>query len=340
MKKHTRDCITLFIVILSFFVLFSLFYTRSEGEMAKMKESSMVSISNQLKSNFDTARIYAELGATFVTGDPNIVKIVEQAYTLHNSKNKKNKDINPEKELKKLRQDFKDKYKHMVINDSSDYGIVQSHFHIVNENNMKKPFSLIRFHKDEKINFDEKTDYLFFRKMIVDLHEQQDSNQLKPRSGIELGIAGMGIRGLSPIINKKGKLIGSFEFGFNHMEIIEKIEKSTNSNIRILLDKKAFEDKKILLDTTLALAIPGMLYLNSNIKTDKLICNDTKCSDVLNSDLFGENLKKIRKEKNKEAYEYFSVKNHDVYLAPFYDMHKVKIGALLIMKKMEGAMNE
>jgi hypothetical protein len=298
-----------------------------------MKENTMVNISEQLKSNFDTARIYAELGATFITSDPNRVKIVEQAYTLHNSKNKKENETNKEEKLKKLRQDFKNNYKHMIIKDIGDYGIVQSHFHIVNEINKNKPFSLIRFHKAEKTDFDEKIDYLFFRKMIVDLHEQKDPNKLKPSSGIELGIAGMGIRGLSPIFNKEGELMGSFEFGFNHMEIIEKIEKSTNTTIRILLDKKAFEDKKISLDATLPPAIPATPYLNSNIKTDKLICNDTKCFDVLNSDLFGEKLKKIRKEKNKEKYAYFSVKNHDVYLAPFYDMHKDKIGALLIMKK-------
>lgn len=303
--------------------------------MAKMKENSMVNISEQLKSNFDTARIYAELGATFITSDPNRVKIVKQAYTLHNgnSKNKKENETNKEEKLKKLRQDFKNKHKHMIIKDIGDYGIVQSHFHIVNENNKNKPFSFIRFHKAEKTDFDEETDYLFFRKMIVDLHEQKDPHKLKPSSGIELGIAGMGIRGLSPIFNKEKKLMGSFEFGFNHMEIIEKIEKSTNTTIRILLDKKTFEDKKISLDATLPPAIPATPYLNSNIKTDKLICNDTKCFDVLNSDLFGEKLKEIRKGKNQEKYEYFSVKNHDVYLAPFYDMHKDKIGALLIMKK-------
>jgi len=65
--------------------------------------------------------------------------------------------------------------------------------------------SFLRVHKPEKYG----DDLSSFRKTVV-----QTNQALKPISGLEKGVAGLGVRGLVPVFNKQ-KHIGSVEFGLS-----------------------------------------------------------------------------------------------------------------------------
>ncbi len=70
----------------------------------------------------------------------------------------------------------------------------------------------------------------------------------KPLQAIEVGIAGLTIRGLAPIFNDKKDYIGSIEFMQDYSSIIEAIKDNLSASSIVLLDKSFLENAKEIKD--------------------------------------------------------------------------------------------
>lgn len=81
-----------------------------------------------------------------------------------------------------------------------DYGFRQFQFHEPNAH------SFLRVHKPKKFG----DDLSSFRKTVVETNAKK-----QPIKGIEKGVAGLGIRGISPVSDLSGQHIGSIEFGLS-----------------------------------------------------------------------------------------------------------------------------
>jgi len=323
MKKHTLTCL--------FLLVSTIFLTYFISQKIKVKNNIsnnffLESIEGQLIASFDIAAYYAKVGASFIVRDPNIIEITEQAYNLHNKigKNKKLTKKEIELKLKTLREKIKKDYEKTLVEDDD---IVQIHLHIHNKDDSNRPISFFRFHQSSKTDFNEASDYLYFRKKIIALHQQKEA---KPVSGIEVGVGGLGIRGIAPIIINN-KLIGSFEFGMNHTKLIKDIETATKTSIGILLNRNIFgtDKNKIPLPYhDLKNIVYGNRianYVSSNMKEN--IC-DIKCNRDLISEI---TVKKIYEMENEKKGSHYSSNYHDIYINPFNDANGNNIGFIFIM---------
>jgi hypothetical protein len=178
--------------------------------------------------------------------------------------------------------------------------------------------------------------------MVIDVHkENKELTNESSIGGIEIGVAGFGIRGVAPIIDN-GKLVGSFEFGFDHTHLIEQIAKTTNTSIAILLDKKMFKttdddsSSKIPLNKELLnkLFTEDPAFIRSDINGKGTLCSD-KCSTLIKS-IISNNKQWFKNNNNKEG-KHFSIKNNSIYSHPLEDANKKSIGfVFIISEKKQG----
>lgn len=84
---------------------------------------------------------------------------------------------------------------------------------------------LLRMHKRETWG----DDISGFRAMVV------ASNRFKrPQSGLELGIGGIGVRGVAPIV-RDGELLGTTEAGLDVKPLLESVKSTTNADVAVLV---------------------------------------------------------------------------------------------------------
>jgi len=84
---------------------------------------------------------------------------------------------------------------------------------------------LLRMHKRESYG----DDISGFRMMVV------AANRLRrAQSGIELGIGGIGLRGVAPVMQGE-KLVGTVEAGLDVKPLLENVKSATNANIAVLV---------------------------------------------------------------------------------------------------------
>ena len=114
-------------------------------------------------------------------------------------------------------QDLSTEYKN-----STKFGSVKIHVHDRNVH------SFVRAWKIEKFG----DDLSGFRKTVVHVKETQ-----KPLVGIEIGVAGLELRGIAPVISN-GEYVGSVEFMQGLNSVIKDIRKNFGSELVIVLDNK------------------------------------------------------------------------------------------------------
>jgi methyl-accepting chemotaxis protein len=103
----------------------------------------------------------------------------------------------------------------------ADFGLKQLHFHT------PPATSWLRVHRPEKYG-DEMSS---FRQTVV-----ETNRRLQPVSGIERGVAGLGIRGMVPL-EVAGRHWGSVEFGFSlGQPFFDRIKQETGLDIALILD--------------------------------------------------------------------------------------------------------
>lgn len=191
------------------------------------------------------------------------------------------------KGLKELGAEFKShtKYKNIKI-----------HIH---DRNVR---SFLRAWKPQKWGDDLRS----FRKTIVTVKNEQ-----RPIVGIELGRAGMILRGLAPV--KSGTYLGSVEFMQGLNSIVKDGRKNTGIETIIVMDNR-------FLSTATALK-NGMKIGNYTLAVKP---------DVINKSFFNElNGVDIASSKIKQTENYFVVSS------PVYDFSKELIGYAVIGKKMD-----
>lgn len=114
-------------------------------------------------------------------------------------------------------QDLSKEYK-----SSTKFGSVKIHVHDRNVH------SFVRVWKPEKFG----DDLSGFRKTIVHVKETQ-----KPLVGIEIGVAGLELRGIAPVLSG-GEYVGSVEFMQGLNSVIKDIRKNFGSELVIVLDNR------------------------------------------------------------------------------------------------------
>jgi len=146
-----------------------------------------------------------------------------------------------------------------------------------------------------------------FRHTILKVKETK-----KPLSAIEIGQAGMAIRGIAPII-KDDNYLGSVEFiqGFN--SIVKSAKKDIDADVIVLMDKKFLTIGKSL--------------KNAPKTKDTVLSQSTK---LTNMKLFDE----IKNFELKNIKETFKTKNYFVIKEELKDFQGKRVGDILIADKI------
>ncbi|MET0074238.1 MAG: methyl-accepting chemotaxis protein [Candidatus Thiodiazotropha lotti] len=109
-----------------------------------------------------------------------------------------------------------------------EYGVRQFQFH------EPPATSYLRVHKPAKFG----DDLSGFRLTVV-----EGNNSKKPIQGLEVGVAGLGIRGLVPVSNK-GKHIGTVEFGMSFGQaFFDEYAQSHDVDLELYIDRKGNMDR-------------------------------------------------------------------------------------------------
>ncbi len=140
-----------------------------------------------------------------------------------------------------------------------NYGIRQFQFHT------PPATSFLRVHKLKKFG----DDLSNFRNTVVEINKDH-----KPVMGLEVGVAGLGIRGIVPM-RHEGKAIGSVEFGMSFgKDFLTKLAKTEQANLALFLKRKgemslfaSTDDKADLLtpDEQAQVMEQGSLFRVSNL---------------------------------------------------------------------------
>ena len=160
-------------------------------------------------------------------------------------------------------------------------------------------------------------------------------NKLKsPQKGLELGRAGLGLRGVVPVFYEN-EHIGSLEFVFSFKSVLNKIKKITGADISVFVNKKLFSkictmvsNKEEMKQSNLSNeqieiinTIGNFRYLES---TDKEKIMSLMTSTYLN--------------KSNEFYTIFPIldgKEEGLSLEPLFDFSGAKIGTIIIVKNFD-----
>ena len=199
------------------------------------------------------------------------------------------------------------------------------------DQNEKYDLSEMQFHKapastflriDKEGGYGE--DLSDFRQTVV------STNNLKSaQKGLELGRAGLGLRGVVPVFYEK-EHIGSLEFVFSFKSLINKTKKITGADISIFVNKNLYKrvctlisnekekKEKNMTDEQIELinTIGNFRYLDS---TDKEKIMSLMTSTYLN--------------KGTEFYTLFPIvngKEEGISIEPLFDFSGVKIGTIVI----------
>jgi methyl-accepting chemotaxis protein len=166
-----------------------------------------------------------------------------------------------------------------------------------------------------------------FRKSIVLANEEK-----REQKGVELGRAGLGIRGVVPISDDEGH-IGSMEFVFTMKDIISKYKALTSSEIGVFIHTKLFEEVCTLISVKSdANSATNSAEAKSNIIGDYThieSSNKEKIFSFINKD----NLKKS--SKVKIIFPIINKEHMGIIFYPLHDFKDEYIGKITVIKSFE-----
>ena len=188
-------------ISLSFTLISS--YFGHEHALVTAKKNELIGISEQIASDFLKIAGKAESRADMLATIPGI-----------------NKAFHEENKAWLWNQ-----LRPMFLKQNKEYDVSEIQFH-------KAPATtFLKLHKEG----DYGEDLSDFRQTVV------STNKLKsPQKGLELGRAGLGVRGVVPVFYEN-KHIGSLEFAFSFKSILKKIKDLTGADISIFVNKKLFD---------------------------------------------------------------------------------------------------
>ena len=267
-------------------------YSVQEKELVETKRIALKDIIEKIQTDVDeTAALAASRAVMFAT-IPSIVEAFR----------------------KEDREWLIDQMKVMFAKQKQKYFMSELQFH-------KAPAkTFLRIHKEGGYG----EDLSGFRKSVVLANEEKRSQQ-----GLELGRAGLGIRGVVPISDDEGH-IGSMEFVFTMKNIINKYKSLTSSEIGVFIETKLFEEVCTLIsvksDNT------NSAEAKSNIIGDYTHTESSNKEKIF-SFINNENLK-----KSSFAEIIFPVINKQHFGIIFYplnDFHGETIGKIAVVKSFE-----
>ena len=183
----------------------------------------------ELQGRIDAEQRLATAMAMLVASQPHIQELLKQ----------QNREM--------LNAEFEDAFSELA----SNFGLRQFQFHT------PPATSWLRIHRPEKFG----DDLSSFRQTVVETNRRQ-----QPVSGVEKGVAGLGIRGIVPMM-VEGRHWGSVEFGFSLGDsVFEQFKTDTG------------------LDISLALKENNRLELFSATLGDNLVVSTTQLDSALNND--------------------------------------------------------
>ncbi len=185
-----------------------------------------------------------------------------------------------------------------------NFGLAQFHFHI------SPAVSLLRLHDLEKFGDDISKD----RKTVVQVEATRKSVK-----GIEIGLGGVGLRGVEPIFYK-GSYVGSVDLGGGLKTEIDQIKKAINADIGVAIYKELLSGWPGLKDIKYTFGEWISLYFTS--QDPKLFISESA-------------LKKAAQSKDKYHTEKISQSEKDyiVVYSPFKDFSGKTIGFIYIVKE-------
>lgn len=185
-----------------------------------------------------------------------------------------------------------------------NFGLAQFHFHI------PPAVSLLRLHDLEHFGDDISKD----RKTVVQVEKTQ-----KGVRGVEIGLGGVGLRGVEPIFYK-GNYVGSVDFGGGLKTEIEQIKKAINAEIGVAVYKELLSGWTGLKDLKYTFGEWVSLYFTA--QDPKLFISEST-------------LKRGAQSKEKYYTEKISQSGKDyiIIYSPFKDFSGKTIGFMYIVKE-------
>jgi len=167
-------------------------YTLSERFVSQAMQDKLASVETEFRSELSASQRAATM----------LAKLVAEQQSVRQSFAALDRDT--------LAAEFKSSFEML----KSEYDVRQFQFHL------PPATSFLRVHKPEKFG----DDLSGFRNTVLQVNSTKAS-----LSGLEAGVAGIGIRGLAPI-SHDGKHIGSVEFGLSlHSGFVEKFTRNTGN---------------------------------------------------------------------------------------------------------------
>ncbi|NBT86115.1 MAG: hypothetical protein EBT45_06430 [Alphaproteobacteria bacterium] len=271
-------------------------YFGHEHALETAKKNELIGISDQIASDFLKIAGKAESRADMLATIPGISK----AFYEEN------------------RTWLWDQLRPMFLKQNKDYDISEIQFH-------KSPAStFLKLHKEG----DYGEDLSDFRQTVVSANKLKSSQK-----GLELGRAGLGIRGVVPVFYEN-EHIGSLEFAFSFKSVLQKIKDLTGADVSIFVNKKLFDR-----------ICTGVSQTDENAK--KLTNEEIEITNTIGNFRY---LESTDKEKimsmltatylNKSTEFYTTLPIIDgaeqgLALGPLFDFSGTKIGAIIINKTFE-----
>ncbi|MDI1470964.1 MAG: cache domain-containing protein [Thermodesulfovibrio sp.] len=185
-----------------------------------------------------------------------------------------------------------------------NFGLAQFHFHI------PPAVSLVRLHDLSHFGDDISKD----RKTVVQVESTH-----KGVRGIEIGLGGVGLRGVEPVFYK-GRYVGSVDFGGGLKTEIDQIKKAINADLGVVVYKELLSGWTGLKDVKHVLGEWVSLYFTQ--QDPKMFISETS-------------LKRAVQSKEKYYTEVVSLtgKEYIVVYSPFKDFSGRIIGYIYIVKE-------
>lgn len=255
---------TTFAIILVLSVSSFLTYRFTKQELGKAEEESLHELSENILSEVDSEGLRAQSMAALVAEIPQ----VQKAFA----------DRNREQ----LQSFFADGFKSL----KEKYGARQFQFH------EPPATSFLRVHKLAKHG----DDLSSFRHTVVETNRNQ-----KPIKGLEVGVAGLGVRGIVPVFHE-GKHVGSVEFGMSFGQaFFDRVAEKHNINMSLDISRGSAMDE-----------------FASTMKGQSLISLEQKQSVLADGNLF--------------AYDEFNDVPQAIYATKVENYSGKPIGVLVIAK--------
>ncbi|GAB6183287.1 cache domain-containing protein [Thermodesulfovibrio hydrogeniphilus] len=269
-------------LIIGLTLLFLFNYVNTMKEFKDREEVSIKTAVNTAKAFLEITALHYQQMAGFVANMPDVQEIV----------NKKDRN--------KLIDKFLPSFNYLKEN----FGVSQFHFHV------PPAISLLRLHNLAQYG----DDLSQTRKAVVYVETNK-----KGTKGIEIGVGGVGIRGIEPIFYKNN-YVGSVDFGGGFEKELHIIKKAISGEVGVIFYKSALEGWSGLKDVKFN--IGEFIPLYSTIQDIKPF-------------IFESALKKA--SQNQETYytDFVSQRGKDFFVAyiPLKDFSGKNIGFLYLIKE-------